>query len=186
MTGVVERRHADYVTGVVDAERERVTIQEAARRLGVSESAIRKRVQRGTLQHQKGGDGRVYVYLDTGEDTVQTPVRDGLVDELRDQVTHLREQLAEEREARRRADTIIVELSRANAALAARVPALEAPSPQGAPETPESARQDAGGVEAQGESADAQAGAEEHSKNLERPTAPPTRRPWWLRMIVGG
>jgi hypothetical protein len=40
-----------------------------------------------------------------------------------------------EREARRRADTIIVQLTQANATLAARVPGLEAP-PE-APEAPE-------------------------------------------------
>jgi hypothetical protein len=39
----------------------------------------------------------------------------------------LRGQLAEEREARRRADTIIAQLTQANAALASRVPELEAP-----------------------------------------------------------
>jgi hypothetical protein len=39
----------------------------------------------------------------------------------------MREQLAEEREARRRADTIIAQLSQANAALARRVPEIEAP-----------------------------------------------------------
>ena len=43
---------------------DRVTIQEAARRFGVSEGAVRKRVTRGTLEHDKEDDGRVYVYLD--------------------------------------------------------------------------------------------------------------------------
>jgi hypothetical protein len=41
----------------------RVTIREAAARLGVTEAAIRKRVQRGSLDKEMGGDGRVYVYL---------------------------------------------------------------------------------------------------------------------------
>src|ERR671921_104710 len=50
-----------------------------------------------------------------------------LVEVLREQAEYLRGQLAEEREARRRADTIIAQLTQANATLAARVPELEAP-----------------------------------------------------------
>ncbi len=49
----------------VGAGLDRVTIQEAARRLGISEGAVRKRVTRGTLEHDKEESGRVYVYLDT-------------------------------------------------------------------------------------------------------------------------
>jgi hypothetical protein len=48
----------------IDLGLERVTIQEAARKLGVSEGAVRKRVTRKTLSHDKDPDGRVYVYLD--------------------------------------------------------------------------------------------------------------------------
>ncbi len=171
MTGEVERRHADYVTGVVDAERERVTIQEAARRLGVSESAIRKRVQRGTLQHQKGGDGRVYVYLDigeTGEDTVRDTSRDELVDELRDTVRDLRERLDREEEANR-------ENRRLLAAALERIPAIEAPQEPRA--EPEPARQDAGGVEDRGERAEPQRAAQEPEG--------PAKRPWWIRWLGG-
>lgn len=46
--------------------RQRLTLQEAAHRLGVSESAIRKRVKRGTLDSMKTEKGRVLVYLDEG------------------------------------------------------------------------------------------------------------------------
>ena len=51
----------------------------------------------------------------------------GVIDVLHDQVAYIRDQLAEEREARRRADTIIAQLTQANAALAQRVPEIEAP-----------------------------------------------------------
>jgi hypothetical protein len=47
---------------------DRLTIQEAARRLGISEGAVRKRVARDSLDNDKGEDGRVYVYLDAGVD----------------------------------------------------------------------------------------------------------------------
>lgn len=114
---------------------DRLTVQEAADRLGVKEDAVRKRIQRGSLVHEKE-DGRVYVYLDVTQDAAQDAYHpqaqvegDGeLVDELRDHIRFLRGQLDEERESRRRADTIIAQLTQANASLARRVPELEAPS----------------------------------------------------------
>ncbi len=129
--------------------RDRVTVQEAARMLGVKDDAIRKRIQRGTLEHDKGDDGRVYVYLEPssvvsrdaqGGNSVHGAARDASYDALlvglQDQVRYLRSVLQEERDARRRADTIIAQLTQANAALVARVPELEAPpEPRGAPMT---------------------------------------------------
>ena len=123
--------------------RDRVTVQEAARRLGIKDDAIRKRIQRGTLEHDKDADGRVYVYLDGAEDgsydgregnaasdVSHAPTKDAaydaLLESLRNQVGYLRTVLEEERDDRRRADTIIARLTQANAALAARVPELEA------------------------------------------------------------
>jgi hypothetical protein len=41
-----------------------LTVREAAERLEISEAAVRKRMQRGTLDHEKWPDGRVYVSLD--------------------------------------------------------------------------------------------------------------------------
>jgi hypothetical protein len=49
----------------------RVAIQEAARRLGVKDDALRKRLQRGSLEHDKDPDGRAYVYLDATHDMSQ-------------------------------------------------------------------------------------------------------------------
>ena len=75
---------------------DRLTIQEAARRLGVSEGAVRKRVRRGTLQHDKAEDGRVYVYLDTGVDggvdEGVDPDSNALISQLRDEVAYLRDE----------------------------------------------------------------------------------------------
>nr|MDP9478112.1 hypothetical protein [Actinomycetota bacterium] len=68
-----------------------------------------------------------------------------LVEELRDRVRSLEGQLSEEREARRRADTIIMQLTQANASLAARVPELEAT--QKDREAAQESRHEAGGVE---------------------------------------
>ena len=106
-------------------EGNRVTVQEAARILGVKEPAIRKRVKRGTLQSEREG-GRVYVYLDTTESagsyTEPSAGRDELIDELRDQVQFLRRELE-------RKDAILLRM-------AERIPELEAPTePQESPES---------------------------------------------------
>src|SRR5919202_6741791 len=117
----------------------RLTVQEAAEVLGTSVDAVRMRVRRGSLQSEKDPDGRVHVWVD-GDPTETKPRLDGepgaLVSAKDETIRVLSEQLESEREARRRADTIIAQLTQANAALAARVPELEAPSEEpGAPET---------------------------------------------------
>ncbi len=77
-------------------ERERVTIQEAAERLGITESAVRKRIQRGHLEHDKEPDGRVYVYLDR-HDLERDKFRDNsyplIVERLENEVEFLRREL---------------------------------------------------------------------------------------------
>jgi excisionase family DNA binding protein len=93
--------------------KDRVTVQEAAKRLGVKDDAIRKRIQRGTLEHDKDPDGRVYVCLDateeesydgqsgartqpTSQDATQDAIvlaKDETISELRDQVDFLRREL---------------------------------------------------------------------------------------------
>ena len=81
---------------------DRLTIQEAARALGVSEGAVRKRVTRGTLPHEKEDDGRVYVYVDTGgrrgvddrQDEGVDPNSTALISQLRDEVAYLRTRTA--------------------------------------------------------------------------------------------
>jgi hypothetical protein len=130
-----------------DATQDRVTIQEAARRLGVKEDAIRKRIQRSSIRHEKAEDGRVYVWVDATQDTsrdterttqdaYQDTAHDTRLDDFREQITYLRQQLDEEREARRRADTIIAQLARANEEQARTIRELEASSETtGSPET---------------------------------------------------
>jgi hypothetical protein len=94
---------ANYRGGyaVVDKNNlDRVTVAEAARRLGVKEQAIRKRIARGTLPHDKGEDGRVYVYIaagaedeEQGTDTRADTYLEALVESLQDQNRFLREEL---------------------------------------------------------------------------------------------
>jgi hypothetical protein len=117
----------------------RVTVQEAARVLGITEGAVRARIYRRTLETEREG-GTVYVRIDDDDTMNERAEQSELVRTLREYNTSLERQLNAEREARRRADTIIVQLTQATATLAARVPELAAPpeAPE-APEAPETA-----------------------------------------------
>jgi hypothetical protein len=122
----------------------KVTIQEAAERLGVKEPAIRKRIERGTLEKEKGEDGRVYVFVDeppaeernasqdSGFDSSYVAGYDMLVMSQQERIEDLREQLAAERRANEENRRII-------AALTQRIPELEAPSSPVQPEPAEPA-----------------------------------------------
>ncbi len=130
-----------------------VSVEEAATMLGVSKDAVRMRIRRGTLRAERV-EGRVYVWLDEDvnadlhadqysitlqaeADALLTLLREKAerLQELREQVHYFRQILAEERDARRRADIIIAQLTEANATLAARGRQLEAASrePSGSP-----------------------------------------------------
>ena len=92
-----------------NSSRTRVTVAAAARALGISESAVRKRVKRGTLEHERTSNGRLIVYLDSAATGVTG--RERVLDEslaarteryvrgLEDRVEHLRNELDHEREA---------------------------------------------------------------------------------------
>ena len=118
-------------------------IGEAARILGISTEAVRKRIKRGSLKAQKNGDGQWLVILDearlaaardNGGDGVQADAASATttlnlvrssaaieetlrdeVDVLRDEVTFLREEIS-------RLDTIIMSLTQ-------NIKMLEAPRP---------------------------------------------------------
>jgi excisionase family DNA binding protein len=152
-----------------DAAQDRVTIQEAAERLGVKEDAIRKRIQRGTLRHEKTQEGRVFVWLDAAPDTTQDAAQDTYRDASQDallsakdeMIAALREQLAQANERDRENRRII-------AALTSRIPAIEAPPEER--ESPEA-------VEEESER------AEPHPDTL-RPQEG-VQRPWWRRIFSG-
>jgi hypothetical protein len=111
-------------------EDRRVTVREAAILLGVSEGAVRKRVDRGTIEHDKGSDGRVHVYLPPGVDNglgaSTTHESNTLISEMRSRIGFLEEEL-------RRKDTILLNMTEAMKALSPpQAAATEAP---GAPRT---------------------------------------------------
>jgi hypothetical protein len=102
--------------------RQRVTVAQASEILGVTVEAVRGRIKRGTLEHERHS-GTVYVLLDADQTpNGHQPADDQTIDqrrpddpedlagELRDRIRYLERQVEEEREARRRADTLLAQL----------------------------------------------------------------------------
>jgi hypothetical protein len=162
-----------------------VSVSDAAAALGVTVDAIRKRIQRRTIAHERDEDGRVWVILDTDQDTASkvqdtdqdTTARDELVDELRDQVLFLREELA-------RKDAILLRM-------AENIPQLEAPPSEAREprESPSEATPQPGRVEPQPAASKGTQAQESHEMHMPEagggPREQPTERPWWRRMFGG-
>jgi predicted ArsR family transcriptional regulator len=147
---------------VRELERERVTVQEAARQLGITESAVRKRAQRGQLRSDKAMEGkkeRLYIFLDPDEDKFPEPFRERYIRSLEQRVNTLEDEVY-------RQQAILLNMTEAMKALSP--PAQEEPSE--ARESPEM--------------------AEEKRERAEPPRSAvesqePVRRPWWRRMFGG-
>jgi hypothetical protein len=114
--------------------RQRLSVAEAADALGITVDAVRSRLKRGTIDHERKG-GRVYVLLgtdearpghdqDTDQDTDQVSDQGARESEDRtaELITTLREQLQAERQAHAEARRLLA------AALERIPPQLEAPS----------------------------------------------------------
>lgn len=126
--------------------------------LGVTVSAIRMRIQRGTLQSEKDSSGRVYVWLtpdninphseDNSESQMHPATRE-LIDELRNRVESLEDANRENR--------------RIIAALTQRIPELPPPDTTSEPrESPQEASEESPGTQAPQEE---------------------ERRSWWQRLF---
>jgi hypothetical protein len=102
------------------------TIYETSRKLGISESAVRQRIHRGTLESGKDENGRLVVYLESnGTDATNynddtSPVMRDYVTALKSQIETLEADKEHLREESIRKDTIIMSLTK-------RIPAIEAP-----------------------------------------------------------
>jgi hypothetical protein len=193
----------------VDASRDdkkrivaRMTVAEAARSLGIKEESVRKRVRRGKMRSEKNESGRLYVYVDgtetAGDERVDKPealyadqsvnktrgVSRQLIESKDETIRILQDQLQGEREARRRADTIIAQLTQADAALAQWTPELEAP--QTHEEVAQGAAEDdaARGVRGQGGTGDP-LGSVRPRDTAEFPVRGSLTRPWWRRVFGG-
>ena len=154
---------------------QRLTVAQAAAQLGITEGAVRSRIKRGTLPTAREG-GAVFVLLGGGTSRANQPAQDGepsdqpgLVEELRDRVAYLERQVEEEREARRRADLILGQLSQATAEQARTIRAIE--GPQEAPEDAETVEE---GPEPRPDAPAPQTATES-----------PERRGWWRRVFGG-
>jgi uncharacterized coiled-coil protein SlyX len=143
---------------------DRLTVAEAASALGISQDAVRKRIARGTIQHDRDESGRVYVYLpasetvhktdqDATQDAASKTVQDRYIQSLEDQIAFLRRELE-------RKDAILLNLTE-------RIPELEAPSEASA--SPETVEDEPQGAADRSAAPGAQEGAQ--------------RRPWWRRMF---
>jgi len=103
----------------------RVSVYQAAEVMGVTVDAIRKRISRGTIAHDKDEDGRVWVLLDTDQepsgkvqDTDQPQsTSDALISEMRDRIAFLEQEMEAWREESRRKDTIIMNMTEAMKAI---------------------------------------------------------------------
>jgi len=159
----------------------RVSVYQAAEVMGVTVDAIRKRISRGTIPHERGDDGRVWVILDTDQDAASKvqdtdqPQSDvtALISAKDETIAALREQLEEANERDRENRRII-------AALTSRIPAIEAPTePPGGSET----------VEEEPERPEPRPAAGGAQEGTERPQqrrgwlAPVDKLPWWQYML---
>ena len=106
-------------TGSRILSRQRVDLTEASQLLGISSEAVRKRLKRGQLDGEKGADGRVYVWVDTGR-TETDESHYELIDEMRERIELLERELADWKREAERKDHLL-------AAALDRIPAIEAP-----------------------------------------------------------
>jgi hypothetical protein len=156
-------------TGATGADRRRLSVPQAAEALGVTVDAVRGRIRRGKLKSEQHA-GTVYVWLDSPEEddsqgpssTRRRPSDDQSerIEDFREQVAYLREQLQAERQAHAEARRII-------AGLVERIPAIEAPAE--APEASETAAEQQGRGEPHSDAPGAQEAVQ--------------RRSWWRRML---
>ena len=138
--------------------RQRHDVRDAASILGISPEAVRKRVYRGTLPSEKDEDGRLYVYLDGGQDTIPdtgTALTQAHLDSLEEQIEFLRGELSTR-------DEELSEMRRIVAGLVERIPAIEAPSEPREPSERASEEEGKGGAPPQEE-----------------------KRSWWRRVFGG-
>ena len=142
---------------------ERLTVSDAAKLLGVTPEAVRQRIRRGTIKHERTQAGRYYVFLSPKED-VEDPVENGANPDQQLRSDYI-ETLKGELEARNQE---LSEMRRLLAGALERIPAIEAP-----PETPSESRQSP------------VADAEPRSDTQEEVLPQQEKRSWWRRMIEG-
>jgi hypothetical protein len=150
---------------------EKLSVSEAAERIGVTQDAIRKRIHRDAIAWEQEDDGRYYVYLEDTEDTTRNTYRasrqdrsrdssrDDLFQAMQDQIDTLKQEVVDWKEEARRKDHLL-------AAALERIPAIEAP-----PDTTLS------------ETRDAPVTASEGTDEGEEAPPDTERRSWWRKVF---
>ena len=167
-----------------DMSVERLSVAEAAEALGVTRDAIHKRIKRDSIEHEKGEDGRFYVYVDTStpgldesvdksKDESKVEVLERLIEGQQDRIEFLERELERRGDETTRLHQIVGGLTQANARLAARIPELEAPQ-----EERQGAAQESEEVPEGSEPRPAPGGAQGAAQGAET-------RPWWRRVLGG-
>lgn len=88
-----------------------MTVKEASKHFGISPDGVRQRIRRGNLESEHGGDGRVYVWLDTSIQNADSVGErsTSLEDELRERIASLERQLERRDEELQRAHQLLGE-----------------------------------------------------------------------------
>jgi hypothetical protein len=151
-----------------------VSVYQAAEIMGVTVDAIRKRVSRDTIPHERDEDGRVWVILDIDQDAASKvhdtdqpqSATDALISQMQERIASLERQLEQERQANSEHRRLLA------AALERIPPQLEAPSE--ARESPETVDEPQGW-------------GRPHSDRVESPEAVhrSTGRSLWQRIFGG-
>jgi excisionase family DNA binding protein len=152
--------------GERDLERERVTVQEAAQRLGITEGAVRKRARKGDLRSEKvveGNKERLYVFLDREEERVPEPFREKYMRSLEERVKTLEDEVY-------RQQAIILSMSQSLRALT------------GGPESPET---DAEGVSRERPEGLKLSNPVTEEEGAQEAAQPRSGTSWWRRIFGG-
>ena len=161
----------------------RLSVAEAAHRLGISEAGVRKLVQREQIPYERD-DGRLFVWVSPGEtrhaesrDQADTS-RDAatMVEEVRDRLRYVEGQLEAERQAHGETRRLLL------SALEKIPPAIEPPSERSEPrESPESAAGDM----IEPTPSEPWSSAPRPEEALGGPRSGTARGSWWRRMFGG-
>jgi hypothetical protein len=164
----------------------------------VTEAAIRKRLQRGSLGEEMARDGRVYVYLGLSLDTSKPesqvhrdPMVKELVEELRDRVAFLERSPEQRSVEAEHYQQIVAGLTQTNNRLSTRVLDLEGPPPSPTSSwASDGTAQDVAEAAASPEAPRASTTSSESDPGTEIPPETEWRgkkreRSWWRRMFGG-
>ena len=177
----------------VEVSVDRLSVAEAAAVLGVTRDAIHKRITRGSIEYEKGEDGRFYVFVDTStqrldsstdtsKDESKVETLERLIESQQDRIAFLEHELERRGDEAERLHQIVAGLTRTTAELSARIPQqLEAPrdAPSETPGDHETAEESPEGAQPRSSTPASQSASEEPVGRQGTP------RPWWSRIFGG-